>query len=123
MKKSLRLTGLLKSDGIFPDLNEPLKIMNDYSFGFVTKAPQEGYPFYETESRYQNKIVLSNNGLQGAGTIDFMNAEAISRKLIFLPDSTIGLAEFYNTKDSIGVEFPEVAAEIAEISFKPRQRY
>ena len=51
-----------------------------------------------------------------------MNAEAISRKLTFLPDSTIGLAEFYNTKDSIGVEFPEVAAEIAEISFKPRQK-
>ena len=121
-EKSLRFTGLLKSDGIFPDLDEPLKIMNDYSFGFVTKAPEEGYPFYETESRYKNKIVLSNNGLQGAGTIDFMNAEAISRKLTFLPDSTIGLAEFYNTKDSIGVEFPEVAAEIAEISFKPRQK-
>ena len=54
-EKGLRFTGLLKSDGIFPDLDEPLKIMNDYSFGFVTKAPEEGYPFYETESRYQIK--------------------------------------------------------------------
>ncbi len=119
-EKSLRLSGVLKSDGIFPDLDESLKIMNDYSFGFLTSAPEDGYPFYETESRYQNKIVLSNNGLQGSGKIDFMNAEAISRKLTFLPDSTIGLAEFYNSKDSIGVKFPEVAAEISEISFKPR---
>ena len=119
-ESALRMNGALKSDGIFPDLEEPLKIMNDYSFGFVTQAPPEGYPFYQTESKYQNKIVLSNNGLQGSGTIDFLNAVAISKKLTFLPDSTIGLAEFYNSKDSIGVEFPEVAAQLSEISFKPR---
>ena len=121
-EKSLRLSGVLKSDGIFPDLNEPLRIMNDYSFGFVTSAPEEGYPFYETESRYQNKIVLSNNGLQGAGTINFMNAEAVSKKLTFLPDSTIGLAQFYNEKDSLDIQYPEVAARISEISFKPRMK-
>ena len=119
-EKSLRLSGVLKSDGIFPDLNEPLRIMNDYSFGFMTNAPEEGYPFYETESRYQNKIVLSNNGLQGSGIINFMNAEAVSKKLTFLPDSTIGLAQFYNEKDSLDIEYPEVAARISEISFKPR---
>ena len=121
-EKSLRLSGVLKSDGIFPDLNEPLRIMNDYSFGFVTSAPEEGYPFYETESRYQNKIVLSNNGLQGSGTINFMNAEAVSKKLTFLPDSTIGLAQFYNEKDSLDIQYPEVAARISEISFKPRMK-
>ena len=121
-EKSLRLSGVLKSDGIFPDLNEPLRIMNDYSFGFMTNAPEEGYAFYETESRYQNKIVLSNNGLQGSGIINFMNAEAVSKKLTFLPDSTIGLAQFYNEKDSLDIEYPEVAARISEISFKPRMK-
>ena len=117
---SLRMEGALISDGIFPEINEPLKIMNDYSFGFMTQAPEEGYSFYQTESMYKNRILLSNNGLQGSGKIDFLNATARSNMLTFLPDSTIGLAEFYNAKDSIGVEFPEVIANMAEISFKPR---
>jgi hypothetical protein len=86
----------------------------------VTEAPEEGFSFYQTESMYKNKILLSNNGLQGSGNIDFLNATAKSNMLTFLPDSTIGLAEFYNAKDSIGVEFPEIIADIAEISFKPR---
>ena len=121
-EKTLRMEGLLKSDGIFPDLDVPLKIMNDYSFGFVVEAPPEGYPFYETESLYENKIVLSNNGLQGAGIIDFMGSQAVSRKLTFLPDSTIGLAQFYNEKDTVDIEFPQVVSEISEISFKPRTK-
>ena len=119
-ERSLRMEGGLISDGIFPEINEPLKIMNDYSFGFVTQAPEEGYSFYQTESMYKNKILLSNNGLQGAGKIDFLNATALSKMLTFLPDSTIGLAEFYNAKDSVGVEFPEAYANLSEISFKPR---
>jgi len=32
----------------------PVRIMNDYSLGFITSAPAEGYPFYETSSRYKN---------------------------------------------------------------------
>ncbi len=118
---SLRLNGKLVSDGIFPDIDVPVKIMNDYSFGFSTNAPEEGYPFYETESMYKNKIVLSNNGLQGSGNIDFLNARASSNKLTFLPDSTIGLASFLNTKDSIGVEYPKMESHLTEISFKPRE--
>jgi len=55
---SLRFEGSLNSAGIFPKIPESLKIMNDYSFGFVAQAPEEGYPFYETDTKYQNKIVL-----------------------------------------------------------------
>ncbi len=119
-EKELRLEGHLVSDGIFPLLSEPLRIMNDYSFGFITEAPEEGYSFYETASKYQNRIVLSNNGLQGAGTINFLQASATSKKLTFLPDSTIGLANFFSKEIGNGIEYPEARCELAKMSFKPR---
>ncbi|MEJ6686844.1 MAG: hypothetical protein QNK70_06160 [Crocinitomicaceae bacterium] len=119
-EKELSLEGKLVSDGIFPELMEPLRIMNDYSFGFSTEAPESGYPFYETESVYKNKIVLSNNGLQGAGTINFLQASATSKKLTFLPDSTVGLASFYSNEIQTGIEYPEAKCELASMSFKPR---
>ena len=56
-EKSFQLSGRLVSGGIFPDLTENIKIMNDYSFGFITKAPEEGYTFYGTDSKYKNKTL------------------------------------------------------------------
>lgn len=118
---SLRFEGSLNSAGIFPKIPEPLKIMNDYSLGFVAQAPEEGYPFYETDTKYQNKIVLSNNGLQGTGTINFLQSISISKKLTFLPDSTIGLAIFDNKEVETGVRYPVVHSEQALISYQPRK--
>jgi len=118
---ALRFDGALNSAGIFPKIPEPLKIMNDYSFGFIAQAPEEGYPFYETDTKYQNKIVLSNNGLQGTGTINFLQSVAISKKLTFLPDSTIGLAIFDNKETATGVRYPIVHSEQALISYQPRK--
>jgi hypothetical protein len=119
-EKSFQLSGKLVSGGIFPDLTENLKIMNDYSFGFSTMAPDMGYPFYGTDSKYKNKIILSGNGLQGSGSIDFIHSNSISNKLTFLPDSTIGLAKFVNKQISVGVKFPEVKSEQAYICYQPK---
>ena len=119
-EKSFQLTGRLVSGGIFPELTESLKIMNDYSFGFVTNAPNEGYTFYGTESKYKNKILLSGNGLQGSGTIDFIHSNSISNKLTFLPDSTIGLAKFTNKQISIDVKYPDVKSDQAYICYQPK---
>ena len=59
------------SAGILPEIDMPLKIMNDYSLGFIVNAPENGYNFYGNNAKYNNKIALSNNGLQGSGTINF----------------------------------------------------
>lgn len=119
-EKSFQLSGRLVSGGIFPDLTENIKIMNDYSFGFITKAPEEGYTFYGTDSKYKNKIFLSGNGLQGSGAIDFIHSNSISNKLTFLPDSTIGLAKFTNKQISNGVKFPDVKSDQAYICYQPK---
>ena len=118
-EKSFNLSGELVSGGIFPNLSEKLGIMNDYSFGFITNTPIEGYDFYGTTTKYTNKIALSNNGLQGSGTIKFFNSTSISKKLTFLPDSTIGLAQFVNEESTI---FPFVESELARITYQPKEQ-
>lgn len=119
-EKSFRLKGELTSAGIFPKIREDLKIMPDYSFGFSSAAPKEGYDFYGVGANYNDKIILSNNGLQGAGTINFVHSTSISKALTFLPDSTIGFAKFTNKPIETGVEFPDVESEDAFITYLPR---
>lgn len=118
-EKSFNLSGELVSGGIFPNLSEKLGIMNDYSFGFIADTPSEGYDFYGTKTKYTNKIALSSNGLQGSGTIKFFNSTSISKKLTFLPDSTIGLAQFVNEESTI---FPNVESELARITYQPNKQ-
>ncbi|MDX2361605.1 MAG: hypothetical protein QNK23_12425 [Crocinitomicaceae bacterium] len=121
-ERKFRLQGELTSAGIFPKINEPIKIMPDYSFGFATEAPSGGYQFYGTEANYENKIVLSHNGLQGAGTINFVHSTSVSKTLFsFLPDSTVGIVQFENKPIDTGVEFPDVTAADAYMTYIPKQ--
>ena len=120
-EKSFRIIGELTSAGIFPKFRENLTIMPDYSFGFSTKAPTGGYNFYGTGSKYENKIILSNNGLQGAGTINFVHSTSISKGYTFFPDSTVGLAVFKNEPVEVGVQFPDATCEAATVTYVPKK--
>ncbi|MFT5778974.1 MAG: hypothetical protein ACI837_001931 [Crocinitomicaceae bacterium] len=123
-ESSFRLDGELVSAGIFPKIRQQVKIMGDYSFGFSTMAPEGGHKFYGTDAVYENKIVLSNNGLQGNGTINFIESTSTSKALSFLPDSTVGYAVFENRPVGKGskVEFPDVQSERAYITYVPKQK-
>lgn len=121
-EKTLRLKGELTSAGIFPVIKEDLKIMPDYSFGFSTAAPSAGLNFYGTGAKYENKILLSNSGLQGAGTINFVHSTSVSKNLFtFLPDSTLGLVKFTNLPIETGVQFPDATSEEAYMTYIPKQ--
>ncbi len=117
----MRLSGELVSAGIFPKIRQDVKIMQDYSFGFAMTAPKGGYPFYGTDAKYDSVILLSNNGLQGSGTINFVHSTSKSNILSFLPDSTVGYAQFVNRKFEKGVLFPDVTGEKAYITYVPKQ--
>lgn len=121
--KALKLQGELVSAGIFPNIKEDLKVMPDYSFGFSTSAPKEGLNFYGTGAKYENKIMLSGNGLQGAGTINFVKSTSVSKNLLtFLPDSTVGIVSFANTPVENGIQFPEVKSDEAYMTYIPKQQ-
>lgn len=119
----IRFPGELTSAGIFPKFREELKLMPDYSLGFSQDVPDGGYQFYGTDATYENKILLSNNGLQGGGVINFVNSSSTSKNLFtFLPDSTIGVAKFVNRPQEAGVQFPDVDGPDAFITFLPRKK-
>ena len=121
--ETLRFGGVLISSGIFPPMKDSLKLMGDYSLGFSQKAPEKGYTFYGTDANYENKIILSNNGLQGAGVIDFINSTSKSKQLFtFLPDSTIGVAEFVNRPKEDGIQYPDALGPDVFITFLPRAK-
>lgn len=121
-EKKLFLKGELTSAGIFPKFKDSVRIMPDYSFGFSTQAPKDGYTFYGTAAKYNNKIVLSNNGLQGSGVIAFIHSTSDSKAFTFLPDSTVGFAEFENKPMEVGVQFPDVTAKRAYITYVPKAK-
>lgn len=123
-ERGFYLQGELTSAGIFPVMDDSVKIMPDYSFGFSTAAPSGGYTFYGTDAKYDNQILLSNNGLQGHGTINFINSTSKTTPntlFAFLPDSTVGYVDFVNRPSDKGVEFPPVKSDEAYISYVPKQ--
>ncbi|MBI2258426.1 MAG: hypothetical protein HYU67_05960 [Flavobacteriia bacterium] len=120
VEKTQRFTGELTSAGIFPKFKEPLKIMPDYSLGFTTKSAENGYPIYGNKAKFDNKILLSSKGLQGAGTITYVESTSISKGLTFLPDSTMGYAEFDNKPVEGGTEFPDIQGQDVYITLVPK---
>lgn len=121
--ENITFSGELTSAGIFPKIRQDVKIMPDYSLGFSKEAPADGYPFYGTAAKYNNKILLSNNGLQGGGTIDFLNSSSTSKNLFtFLPDSTIGVASFINKPQEGAIQFPDADGPDVLITFLPREK-
>ncbi|MCB9223217.1 MAG: hypothetical protein H6582_03485 [Crocinitomicaceae bacterium] len=120
---SMRFDGELRSAGILPIFREKIRLMEDYSFGFVTKAPADGFDLYGDYGEFDNEITLSNEGLTGAGKIDFFTSTSESPKFIFFPDSTMGMATYVNrpqTKDQ-GVSVPDVSGNGVMVTFVPKE--
>ncbi|MEZ4936442.1 MAG: hypothetical protein R2799_02500 [Crocinitomicaceae bacterium] len=122
-ESNLKLAGTLTSAGIFPDFKEELVLMPDYSLGFITKSPAGGYDFYGQGTKYDNMIVLSGNGLQGKGEINFVKSNSKSNKWAFLPDSTMGIAQFINEPvEGQSVEFPDIKGDGALVIYQPKEK-
>ncbi len=116
--------GELRSSGIFPVFKEKIKIQEDYSFGFKTMAPTEGYRFYGNDAKYKNDIRLSNRGLRGSGEINFLTSNTKSEDFIFFADSTMGISTFRNRSESKseGIDVPDVIANNALVTYIPKSK-
>jgi hypothetical protein len=117
---ALALPGTLVSAGIFPNINEKLTIQNDYSLGFIQKAPEKGYPIYGGKANYKNDVKLSHEGLKGNGEINFLTSWATSKDMTFLPESILAIAEKYENKiQKTAPEVPNVTGENVRINYLP----
>ncbi len=122
---SVEFEGSLVSAGIFPEINEPLKVMRDYSLGFITESPKEGYPIYDNKGRFHNRIDLSMQGLLGAGSLDYLASTSTSKLFVFMPDSTNAITEEFKVKSSniASGEYADAIAGETSMRWYPNQDY
>ena len=118
--EGLEFKGYLNSDSIFPDIDQPLTVMPDYSLGFNHLTPPNGYPVYGGKGNFTSKISLSNEGLIGDGTIKYLTSTSKSNSFTFCPDSVTADLHFYEIKEQDGkVEYPSVIAQVVHEKWQP----
>ena len=120
--EGLNFKGEFVSAGIFPIFKESLKLQPDYSLGFVNTSPENGYPAYGNKGVFTNEVKLSNQGLRGDGTLNYITSVSKSKDFIFFPDSTNAIAQTFDvTEQKTDPEFPQIHGDDARIHWMPKK--
>ncbi len=120
--EDIRFKGFLYSGGIFPDIVQALRIMDDYSLGFTSQTPEEGLPAYGSKGVFTNTVSLSNKGLRGDGNLDYLTSTTLADNYIFYLDSMNVYSQEFNIKPTTdGVEFPMVSGKEVYQHWMPYQ--
>ncbi|MBI9053379.1 MAG: hypothetical protein JEY96_06145 [Bacteroidales bacterium] len=118
--KGLRFNGKFSSSNIFPPFENEIYKRPDNSLGFVRETPPDGFPLYEGKGTYYNKIDLSNKGLRGSGTLEYLTSKAETDNVLFFPDSTkIHATSFTMAQRNTGIEFPNLNSSNINIEWYP----
>lgn len=117
---SMEFKGKFVSAGIFPDLNKGLSLQDDNSLGFQHSTGEEGIQVYGGKGTFYNDISLSNNGLRGAGTIDYLTSTTWSDDFMFYPDSMNTLSQKYIIRKQVAeTQYPRAQSEGNRIHWEP----
>ena len=108
-KETVGFDGRLVSGGIFPDIKDSLKVMDDFSLGIDYSTPPGGLALYGDKAKFTSDIQLTESGgLQGKGLLKYITSESNSKRFNFLPDSTFGIAQsIKNTKSLASPSTPD----------------
>jgi hypothetical protein len=118
--EGLNFKGEFVSAGIFPTIKESLTLQSDYSLGFITQAPAAGYPMYGGKGSFNSAVKLSNKGLRGDGSINYVTSVTKSNDFIFFPDSTNALAQTFDVKEQkTKPEFPQIHGDSVKMHWVP----
>ncbi len=92
--------------------------------GFIRPTPAGGFASYGNAGKFNNKVRLSNEGLRGDGTIDFLTSTLSSKDLIFFPDSVNGTAQKFEVREQKGegkTEYPSVKGDTVYVHWVPKK--
>jgi len=106
----LAFQGQLISDSIFPSIHYPIRVMPDYSLGFVYKSPKDGLSMFSGLGTFSYIISLSNRGFRGNGLLTYLTTTSHSSQFVFYPDS-VKAERAFNFKgrvDSTRYDFPSI---------------
>lgn len=120
----IRLPGTFVS-GIFPDLEEGLRIMEDYSLGFKKVAPEGGLDAYGGKGKFMDTLTLSHNGIRGQGTLNYLTSSVESDDFKFYPDSMNTQARRYGVQKtkSGSIETPDLKARDVSVHWEPHNDF
>ncbi|MBN2273090.1 MAG: hypothetical protein JXR41_03035 [Bacteroidales bacterium] len=121
-RQAMVFDGEFESAGIFPEIKESLRIQPDKSLGFDHTTQAEGLPLYGGKGNFINNIQLTNNGLRGKGTVEYLSSVTYSDNIIFYPDSMNAHAHEYTIAErTTGTEYPMVNSKNNYIHWMPYQ--
>lgn len=120
--------GEMYSSDIFPPFKENIVLNSeDKSLGFVHTTPTEGYSSYIRKNRtegqgfFAGKILLSNNGFEGKGVINYLAASIYSSDIVFKPNRADCSAKNFDLEENRGSipELPQVEGTDVKIKWLP----
>lgn len=122
--EQIRLPGTFVS-GIFPDMDEELKVMDDYSLGFTTVAPEGGLDAYGGKGKFMDTLSLSHNGIRGQGTLQYLTSTVESDDFKFYPDSMNTQARRYGIQKTVSGNFetPDLKALDVYVHWEPEKDF
>ena len=110
----LKLPGTFISADIFPDFRYELTIQPDYSLGFVK---QVSLPMYKNKGKGDMTLSLSNLGLYGSGTINYLGSVSKSESFLMLPNETKANTETFDLPEQ--GKYPLVAGREVGLHWLP----
>jgi len=119
-KESMKFEGQFSSAGIIPTISEKLILQPDFSLGFTHKAPEDGFPLYGEKGKFYNNINLSNKGLIGNGSVNYLASITKSGEFAFFPDSMNTTAPDFTLQPvNSGIQFPQVLGKDINVHWIP----
>ena len=119
---SIGFEGTLYS-GIFPPIDETLRVMKDNSMGFQHKVPSAGYELYKGSGKYYNELSLDSRGLRGNGYIEFLTSTLESKDFVFYMDSATTVGTYAEIREgTLGpASFPQAYVEDYTLKWLPQK--
>ncbi len=115
--EGLKFPGTFVSANIIPDIQEALKIQEDFSLGFINQSPEKGYSLYQGKGKGIGTFMLSNKGFRENGEIDYLVSNMHSHNYILFPDSTNGISDTFQIAE--GSKYPPVFGKIIYNHWSP----
>ena len=119
--KNLKFIGTLVSGGIFPDIKEPLVLMDDFSLGFRVKTGDSGYPTYDGKATTVGDLTLNNSGFIGKGKLDYLTSTSTSDAFTYVPNEVFGTASTFTNEGNKKANVPDATSSKVELSFSSKK--
>ncbi|MEN8201140.1 MAG: hypothetical protein ABFS28_01000 [Bacteroidota bacterium] len=112
--------GTFISAGILPPLQMQMTLRDDKSLGFYMETSEEGFPLYGGVGTFHNGIEMSNKGLVGYGSFDYLTSTTWSEAFLMHPDSLLAVSQRFLIREKVeDVSFPYVENERVYMTLRP----